>query len=51
MRLTSLLFASGLIQLTFAAYSVKDDYSTERFLDMFNFDTVRLGNQIDQDVC
>ncbi|KAI4112052.1 MAG: hypothetical protein LQ339_000059 [Xanthoria mediterranea] len=39
MRLTSLLFASGLIQLTFAAYSVKDDYSTERFLDMFNFDT------------
>ncbi|KAI4235990.1 MAG: hypothetical protein LQ349_002824 [Xanthoria aureola] len=39
MRLTSLLFASGLIQLTFAAYSVKDDYSTNRFLDMFNFDT------------
>ncbi|CAL8574500.1 hypothetical protein XPA_000458 [Xanthoria parietina] len=39
MRLTSLLLASGLIQLSIAAYSLKDDYSTERFLDLFNFDT------------
>ena len=40
MHLTSLLLASGLAQLAFAAYSVKDDYSTDKFLDMFNFDTV-----------
>ncbi|KAI4271340.1 MAG: hypothetical protein LQ337_006086 [Flavoplaca oasis] len=39
MQWTSLLLASGLAQLAFAAYSVKDDYSTDKFLDMFNFDT------------
>ncbi|KAL8671907.1 MAG: hypothetical protein Q9168_003618 [Polycauliona sp. 1 TL-2023] len=39
MQLTSLLLASGLAQLGLAAYSVKDDYSTDKFLDLFNFDT------------
>ncbi|KAL8999370.1 MAG: hypothetical protein Q9169_001796 [Polycauliona sp. 2 TL-2023] len=39
MHLTSLFVASGLARLGLTAYSIKDDYSTDRFLDMFNFDT------------
>lgn len=30
----------GLAPLAFARYSLKDDYSGDRFFDMFTFDTV-----------
>ena len=32
----------GLVPSTFAGYSLKDDYSPDRFLDMFFFDTVSM---------
>lgn len=36
----------GLVPSAFAGYSLKDVYSTDRFFDMFNFDTVNLlGNE------
>lgn len=32
----------GLVPLAFAGYSLKDDYSADRFFDMFTFETVSL---------
>ncbi|KAI4160379.1 MAG: hypothetical protein LQ342_005790 [Letrouitia transgressa] len=39
MIFSSLLLAGGLVQLGLAAYSVKDDYSGDKFFDMFSFNT------------
>ncbi len=48
MHFTPLLLASGMARLGVAVYSVRDDYSVDNFLNMFNFDTVRSLNRTDQ---
>ena len=42
MHFFALFFGASLAQLGFAAYSLKDDYSGNNFVNMFNFDTVGL---------
>lgn len=37
---TYIFFFSGLVPLAFAGYSLKDDYSADKFFDLFGFDTV-----------
>ncbi|KAL8852854.1 MAG: hypothetical protein Q9221_002230 [Calogaya cf. arnoldii] len=39
MYFKSVFLFIGLVPYTFAGYSLKDDYSPDRFLDMFSFDT------------
>lgn len=38
--LHSIYFFSGLVPLILAGYSLKDDYSADKFFDMFSFDTI-----------
>ncbi len=45
---TLLLATAGLAQIAAAAYSVLDDYSGDKFFDMFTFDTVRSPKQVFQ---
>lgn len=33
-------FFSGLVPFALAGYSLKDDYSVDKFFDLFSFDTV-----------
>ena len=40
MHLSTLLLGGGLVPLALAGYAVQDDYSGDRFFDMFTFDTV-----------
>ncbi|KAL8997264.1 MAG: hypothetical protein Q9188_006369, partial [Gyalolechia gomerana] len=37
---TYISFFSGLVPLAFAGYSLKDDYSADKFFDLFGFDTI-----------
>lgn len=39
--ITSLLPFLGLVPFTFAGYAIQDDYSPDKFLNMFDFGTVR----------
>ena len=40
MHFSTLLALGGFAQLGLAGYSLKDNYSSDKFFDMFNFDTV-----------
>lgn len=37
---SSIFLLLGLAPYAFAGYSLKDDYSADKFFDMFTFDTV-----------
>ena len=41
MQLLTLLLTAGLAPLALAGYTLQDDYTNEKFFDMFGFDTVR----------
>ena len=40
MLLSTLFLGGGLVPLALAAYTIKDDYSGDKFFSMFTFDTV-----------
>lgn len=42
MHTTLFLFYAGLARLGHAAYSVQDNYNAGNWVNMFNFDTVRV---------
>ncbi|KAI4192343.1 MAG: hypothetical protein LQ348_003179 [Seirophora lacunosa] len=42
MQFSPYIVTFGLVPLAFAGYSLKDDYSADRFFDMFTFETVSL---------